>query len=131
MPLTEQEKVSIRDHMGYLNVAEVYTFVLGTPAGVETQFLIEGAMQRVLESALPRLRNVLQVLEQIRAQKVANLENLAVSKLGNIELRADEQKQLDAQYDQWVGVLENMIGCPRNPFDKRGGGGLNLPVLHG
>lgn len=131
MPLTEQEKGSIRHHLGYLQVAEVYTFVLGTPAAVETQYLIEGAMNRVLESALPRLRNVLQILDQIEAQKVADLENLAVTKLGNIELRADEQKQLDAQYDRWVGVVENLLGCPRNPFDKRDAGGLNLPVVHG
>jgi hypothetical protein len=130
MPLTEQEKVRTRDHMGYLNVVDVQTFVLGTPAAVETQFLIEGAMNKVLEHALPLFRQILAKCDLILEQKVDDLENLAVDELGDIKLRKDEQARLDDQYDYWVAKLENMLGVPRNPFDKtRMGRGINVAVM--
>jgi hypothetical protein len=127
MPLTEQEKVKIRHHLGFLNVAEVETFVLGTPAGVETQFIIEGAMNRVLDAALPEIRRQIQILNTIEEQQIADLELLAVNKIGEITVRSDEQEALIAQYDRWRQSLSNLLGVYPNPFDKRGGG-INVPV---
>lgn len=129
MPLTEQEKIKIRHHLGFLNVAEVATFTLGTPAGVETQFIIEGAMERVLEAALPELRRQLQILDVIEEQMVADHELLAVKKIGEITVREDEQQALDARYERWRCSLANLLGVYPNPFDKRGGG-INVPVQH-
>lgn len=130
--LTPQEKVKIRAHMGYLNVAEAYTFVAGTPAGVETQFLIEGAMNRVLEDALPEVRRIVQVLDTIEAQKVEDLEVAIVNSLGEININQNEQKQLDLEYEKWQARLSNLLGCPVNPWDKRKevGPGMNIPVMH-
>ena len=130
MPLTPTEKVRIRHHMGHLNVAEVYTFVMGTPAGVETQFLIEGAMDRILEVALPHVREIIAILDTIEAQRVDDLELMAVNALGDITVNQKEQQQLRANYDEWVAALANALGVPRNPFDKRIGaaGGVNIRV---
>lgn len=128
MPLTEQEKVKIRHHTGHLNVADAYTFVLGTPAAVETQFIIEGAMDRVLEAALPELRRHLRILDQIEEQMVEDLELMAVNGLGEIQVNQREQHQLWQNYLRWVGSLCNILGVYRNPYDKRGGTGLNIPV---
>lgn len=137
MPLTDQEKVKIRHHCGYLNVAEAYTFVLGTPASVETQFMIEGAMNRVLEVALPEVRRQLSILDQIETQMVCSLENLQVQSLGEMTLNTTgpdrEMKQLVQQYDYWVDALCNMLGTYRNPFDKRrknSAGSLNVRVAN-
>ena len=130
MPLIEAEKVKIRHHMGFLNVAEAYTFVLGTPAGVETQFLIEGAMIRVLESAMSEIRRHIQILDSIEEQKINDLELLAVNKVGEIDVRSDEQAALDKQYERWQGSLANLLGCIPNPFDKRNTGGINCPVIN-
>lgn len=129
MPLTDQEKVKIRHHLGYLNVGEAYTFVLGMPAGVETQFVIEGAMDRVLEAALPELRRQLQILDSIEEQMIADHELLAVNKIGEIELRNDEQESLDRRYDRWRQSIANMLGVNSNPYDRRGGG-INVMVRH-
>lgn len=129
MPLTDEEKVKIRHHLGFLNVGEAYTFVLGTPAAVETQFIIEGAMNRVLEKALPELRRILQVLNGLEEQMVADHELLAVNQIGEIKVRSDEQEALDARYGRWCGSLANMLGVYANPYDKRGGG-INVPVTH-
>lgn len=131
--LTPHEKVKVRHHLGYLNVSEAFTFVLGTPAGVETQFIFEGAMKRVLVEALPELRRHLQILNQIEDQMVEDHELLAVQKLGEITIDPDEQDKLTRRYNYWVDSLANIMGVYRNPFDKRlgkgGGGGLNVAVM--
>lgn len=131
MPLTEDEKVKIRHHLGFLNVAEAMTFILGTPAAVETQFLVEGAMNRVLESALVQVRRHVQILDTIEQQKIDDLELLAVTKVGEIEIRQDEQEALDRQYERWQASLANLLGIYPNPWDKRNGSGFNVPVMHG
>ena len=119
MPLSETQRIATRHHMGYLQVADAYTFVLGSPASVETTFIIEGAMDRLLEHALPRFLRILDVLDGIECQMVDDLENLAVESLGDIKINLKEQRQLQTNYDYWVASLSNMLGCPRNPFDKR------------
>lgn len=133
MALSEEEQVSIRHHLGYLNVGEAYTFVLGTPAGVETQFIIEGAMKRVLPAAEPRMRMMLGTLDQIECQMVGDLDTLVASRIGDIEINPEEQKKLLKAYDYWVDALSNIFGVPRNPFDKRkwnpgGGSRVNVRV---
>lgn len=135
MAVTEQEKVKIRHHLGYLNVAEASTFVLGTPAGVETQFIIEGAMNRVLEAALPEMRRQLNILDALEEQMVADFELIAVLKLGEIDINQKEQKQLKQNYNYWVNSLANVFGITRNPYDKRlmgigANAGMNMTVQH-
>lgn len=119
MALTDAERVKVRHHMGYLNVGEAFTFVLGAPAAVETTFIVEGAMNRVLEVALPELRRILSVLDQLEEQMIMDHELLAVRTLGEITVNEREQTQLTERYDYWVASLANILGCERNPFDKR------------
>lgn len=134
--LNEQEKVKVRHHTGYLNVQAAQTFVLGTPAAVETQFIIEGAMDRVLAEAIPEVRRHLQILDGIEEQMIQNFELVQVQSLGEIQVnstgRDREQRQLIQVYDRWVDSLCNLLGVARNPFDKRKGalgtGGINVSV---
>lgn len=126
-----EERVTIKHHLGYPNVSTVQTFVLGVPAGVETNFLIEGAMDSVEQSALPRIRKILAILETIEAQQVDDLELLAVNRLDTIEVNQSEQSALVRQYDRWVNALGNALGAIRNPFDQRvycAPGGINVGV---
>lgn len=133
MPLSDVEKVKVRHHLGYLNVQEAQTFVLGVPAGVETQFIIEGAMNRILEVALGETRRHLSILDQLEEQMIEDHELAAVNKLGEIDINQKEQVQLTRRYDYWVNSLANVMGIIRNPFDKRlgsgGSGGINLRVV--
>lgn len=129
--LTEQEKVSIRHHCGYLNVSAGQTFALGVPAAVETQFIIEGAMNLVMPEALPLVRRLIGICDTVEGQKVDDLELLAVEKLDTIDINQDEQKGLDTQYGYWVNALCNALGVMRNPFDQRlfnKPGGINARV---
>jgi hypothetical protein len=133
MPLTDVEKTSIRHHLGYMQVAAAYTFVLGVPAGVETNFLIEGAMDRVLESALPLVRKLLFRLDCTEEQDFTNQANHAVDRIGDIVINKDEMKELAKGYEHWQGALCNVLGTMVNPYSKRPrdnrGGGVNVPVI--
>lgn len=132
MAFTEDEKVKIRAHLGYLGVAQSQTFVLGIPAAMPTQFMVEGAMDRVLASAEAHARKLIKILDTIEVQMVEDLELLAVNKIGTIELRDREMMQLRREYRHWQGALGNLLGVPPNPYDQRfqgmAGGGINIPV---
>ena len=135
--LTDEQKARIRYHLGYLGVAEAFTFVLGTPASVETQFIVEGAMKRLLPETLVLVVRCLDRCDATEQQFFDDQENLAVDKVGNIELRADEGEQLmsaGGRYDYWRRALANCFGISPNPYDKRpnlgaGTGGVNFPVV--
>lgn len=132
--LTEHEKVAVRAHCGYVGVTGVQTFVLGVPAALETQFMIEGAMDQIMPQALPRVRQLIGILDQLEGQMVEDAELAAVNKLGEIEINQKEQRQLFAQYNYWVAALCNLLGITRNPFDQRltapGMRGINATVQH-
>lgn len=137
MSLTDQEKVDARRHMGYINVQEAATFVLGVPAAVQTQFVIEGALNKLLAAAEPMLRQYLDNLNAIECQIVDNTEDLAAKKIGTIEINEKEFEQLIQRYKFWQGNLANLLGVPPNPYDMRpyfgsgvqGNAVVNVPVL--
>lgn len=135
--LSDELKAKIRHHMGYTNVQAVQTFVLGTPAGIETSFIIEGAMNRLLPEALPQVTRHIEILDNLEAQILEDQELLAVTKVDEIDIRQDEFIQLAKQYHYWRSGLGNIFGVPPNPFDQRfmswGGaslGGMNMSVRH-
>lgn len=130
MPLTEEEKVKVRHHLGYLNVAASSTFTLGAPAAVETTFIIEGAMNKVLDVALLEVRRQLQILDRIESQMVDDLELLAVQQVDEIAIQPEEMKKLRREYKHWQQSLANLFGVYPNPFDKRFGNNINARVNH-
>lgn len=132
--LTEEEKDKTRHHLGYLAVMDSQTFVLGVPAGVQTQFMVEGAFNRILPSAETRFRQLLRRLDGVEEQIERDMENVAVDEIGNIKLRKDEFKELIRRYQWWRNALANLMGIQPNPYDQRfsswnGGSGINVPVF--
>ena len=119
MAITNGEKVKIRHHLGYLGVAEAMTFALGAPAAVETQFIIEGAMNRIMPEAESEARRHIEILNNIEDQMNADRELLAVNKVDEIEIRQTEMRELKGEYLYWRNALANLLGCYPNPFDKR------------
>lgn len=122
MPLSEDEKVRIRDHLSYLNSSELSTYVLGVPAGTETQFLIERAMSIfILESALPLIRKILCELDDVDAQRRAVRSSISVAAVGGIQMRDPREAftALGEEFIRLVGRLANAFGVPPMPFDHR------------
>jgi len=134
MSFSDYEKVRIRHHLGYLNVGASATFVLGTPAAVETQFLIESAMNKVLPEADVLARELLARCDSIEGQMMDNQDLLAVEQVDEIKVRQDEFQALLKRYHYHRNGLANVLGIYPNPFDKRfassGGGGINVSVQH-
>ena len=129
--LTPEEKVKVRHHLGYLNVASVYTFVLGIPAAVQTQFTVEGAFNLILQDALPEMRRILRILDRIEELDVESLEDLEVEQIGDITIDTRFMAKRWEQYERWRRALANLFGIAPNPFDQRlAGHGINGAVVH-
>ena len=128
MAFTEYEKTRIRYHLGFLNVAASATFVLGTPAAVETQFLVESAMNKVLPEAEVLVRDLVAKCDAVEGQIADNQELLAVTAVDEIQVRQDEFEALQKRYHYWRNGLANCLGIYTNTFDKRFAGGLNARV---
>ena len=135
MPFTLFERARIRHHLGYVNVGAVEVYSLGVPAAIETQFQIEGAMDKIMPEAEVIAREHVAYLDKIEAQMVDDLELLAVESIDEIKVNQKEQALLKQQYLYWRAALANCIGSYPNPFDKRYGadgavGGVNVSVKH-
>lgn len=131
MSFSDQEKVKIRHHLGYLNVTNAATFVLGIPQAVETQFIIERAMNLVPAAAEGEVRRHVSILGGLEDLMVCGHEHLAIDSIGEIDVRADEQEALTKRYQYWQNSLANLLGIYPNPFDKRfsaAGARVNVPV---
>lgn len=129
---TAAERVKIRKHLGYSNVGEAYVFAVGIPTGTQQQFMIEGAMARVMPEGEAEARRLLCILDGIETQGLGDLELLAVDGVGDIKVRNDGQQALDSRYWRYAAELANLLNCPINPYDNRRSGGLgslNLRVI--
>lgn len=129
---TEEEKAKARGHLGYPNVSEVATFTLGTPAAIETAYLIETAFTKILDAAMPLFRLYLCRCDETECQRFGSQKNLQAQQIGDITPGgAAEQSQLIANYEYWRESLAGLLGVPVNPFDKRRAvapGGINVGV---
>jgi hypothetical protein len=129
MSLSPVERVKVRHHLGYLNVAFAYTFVFGIPAAVQTQFSVEGAMDRILADAEPEVRRQLAILDRIEELDVDGLEDVEVEQIGEITIDAKFYEKRWKQYDRWRRSLANLFGIAPNPFDQRlAAMGISVPV---
>lgn len=138
MAISEHDKNRCRVHLGYGQVQQSSTFVLGVPAAVQTAFMIEGTWARILPSAEKQFISTLDRLDQIYERIFESVDNLDAKKVGNIELNDRQFQQLLERYRFFQGVVANSLQIPPNPFDQRfsgygdgGAGGMNIPVNHG
>ncbi len=130
-PVTEEEKGRARHHMGYLEVEAAQTFVLGVPAGVQTQFMIEGALNRMTATGVARFRTLLCRLDGIEEKVFCGIDNADVDEVESIKMRRDRLAELARYYKIAQQALANLMGIVPNPFDQREwlmGGSLNVRV---
>ena len=122
----------IRYHCGYLDVQPAAAITYGTPAPVQTLFLIENAMNLLLPEAIPRVYNVVQILDDIECQMVQGQAYLPANKLGELEIRKEHIDMLEDEYFRWASRLADILGIPLYPFSERfmgrRKGRVNVPV---
>lgn len=119
MPLTDAEKERTRYHLGYLSVSTAASLSFGIPVPQQTLFLVESAMNRVIEASIDRIRRILSIMDGIECQLVDAQPRLAASKLGDLELRLTETDSLEREYARWGYRLANILGVPVYPYAER------------
>ena len=133
--LTEEDRNRVRHHLGYGEVQSSQTFVLGVPAGVQTQFMVEGAFARILPSAEAGLRKLLDKMDRVEERIEESTEDVEVEAVGNIKINDKAFQRLVTRYLWWQRSVANLFQVTPNPYDQRfagynGGGGINVSVSH-
>lgn len=112
MALSESDKARCRYHLGYPQVQPAASIVFGVPRPIQTAFLLEQAMNFVLESAVDKILQILTIMDGVECRLQAAQDRLAAQKLDTLELRTDECGQLETEYQRWGFRLADVLGVP-------------------
>jgi hypothetical protein len=133
--LDTQERERVRYHMGYLSVQPAASITFGLPAPIQTLFLLELAMDKILPEAEDRVRRLLTVLDGIECRMIDGQNYLVATQLDQMYIRTDHIEALEWEYSRWASRLSDELGAPLYPgshkftklFRNYGSGG-NIPV---
>jgi len=127
MALQANEKEQVRYHLGYTGTGDkAASLVGGIPTHHQTMFLLENAMTLLMPESEPRVRAILQILEGLECQMVSAQTNLAVRKLGELELREATAGEthtdlLEREHTRWAKRLADIFGVPLYQFSAKFG----------
>ncbi len=116
--LTEDEKVKIRSHMGFLNTSVGAALALGVPSASPILFILESAMNSILPQAEALTRRCIVELDCIEDQLSQARTRFSTSKVDAITFDAHEEYRLEDQYSRWQRKLADIFGTPLNPFSR-------------
>lgn len=118
-PFTADEKARIRYHLGYLNVQEPTSLSFGIPRPLQTVFLIESAMNNVIDAARDKVRQIIGIMDGVECRLVDAQERLAASRLDTLTMRVDEPDALEKEYMRWGLRLADLLGVPPYAYSTR------------
>jgi hypothetical protein len=131
---TEEEKVRIRYHLGYLQSDLVLSTLLGISALAQPQFLVEGGMNRMPDTAVSMVRMLIGRCDQTEQQLFDAQEFIVASKVDETEINPDKIPQLQERYRYWTQKLADQFGVPINAysaaFQAGAGTAINVPRIH-
>lgn len=119
MPLNDREKERVRYHMGYLGVSGAASIQFGIPRPLQTVFLIEQAMNNLIEAALPRVRRIINIMDNVENKLEAAQDRLAAIRLDQLQLRENEPDLLENEYVRWGYRLADILGAPIYAYSLR------------
>ena len=119
MPLTEAEKERVRYHLGYLQVSAAASIQLGIPRPLQTVFLLEQGLNNVIENAIPRVRRILNVMDNVENKLEESQDRLAAKQLDSLQLRDNEPDMLEKEYVRWGYRLADLFGVPIYAYSNR------------
>lgn len=115
MPLTEEEKTSIRFHLGYPLQTALRSMHAGLPFLVESNWQINQVLENVEESSIPKVRDCLKQCEDIMFIEFPESRLMqAAEKLGELTLRITYPAMLNKNYQMWRGMLATCLCVPIN-----------------
>ena len=87
MPLNDQEKERVRYHLGYLGVQGAASIQFGIPRPLQPVFLVEQAMNNLIEATVPRVRRVLRIMDDTETRLEEAQIRLAAKKLDYLHVQ--------------------------------------------
>ncbi len=88
MPLSDQEKMLVRKHLGYPTISQaVVPQQGGYPIATAVYFVLEGAMDHLLAGSIGLVQTKIAQLENIENALDSAIQRLAASRLGDLVLR--------------------------------------------
>jgi hypothetical protein len=91
----------------------------GLPRPIQTIFLVETAMNNILQVAEDRVRRIVAVMDGIEEQLIDAQPRLAATQLDELHLREDEPDKLEKEYVRWGCRLADVLGVPIYPYSQR------------
>ena len=119
MPMSEADKARARAHLGYMTVIVATSYAFGLPQLTETQFLLEDAMTRVLDTALDRIVMILDTLDKIECRLGGSIDELFARAIDGLEPNLEQPDMLEREYVRWASRLADLFGVMPYPFSKR------------
>lgn len=119
MAFTLDERARIRRHLGYPNTSPSAAMAFGIPIPIETLFLVESAMDKLLPQGEPDVRRFLGELDNIECQMSAARQFLPVSNIDGTAIRPDHIPMLENEYSRWQNRLADTLGVPVYDFSRR------------
>ena len=115
--LNDIEKARVRRHMGYPEVTAAASIQLGIPKPSQLYFLLEQAMELLMPLAVDRVRDLLNVLDNIEQQMIDAQCKLQVDSVGDISLAGTKDSKarlgtdrLEMEYIRWAKRLADVFG---------------------
>jgi hypothetical protein len=131
--LTPENKARVRRHLGYPSLSAASTFFLGNPAAMEPFFILENAMDALINSGEGLVLRHLDKLDELAEVLFYEGDTDVVKNVGDIEINPDQFFQTVRRYKWFQAEVANAFQVGPNPFDQRftgmaGFGGINAPV---
>ena len=118
MPLTEEEKVLVKFHLGYPTQSVLRSMVAGLPTIVESNWQIDGMLNGnpLAEETVGLCRRILSQLEDILWDDFpdARLEHKA-EQLEELRMNMKHEVMLSQQYKMWQQRLAQCLCVTVNP----------------
>jgi len=119
MPLSEDEKVRVRYHLGYPMLSANPSLSLGVPIDTPLMTLLQRAFDIILPQAEPMIRRLIVICDQKDLEVSEASDRLSVAKAEGVEMRVDETDAREREYMRWVARLSDALHAPIYPFSER------------
>ena len=119
MPLDRAERERCRFHLGYLEVSPAASISYGMARPIQTMFLLETALNNIMEEAVDRVRRILRVMDGVEEKLIEAQDRLAANRLGDLEIRQTEPDELEKEYVRWGHRLADLLGVPVYYYSTR------------
>jgi hypothetical protein len=108
-----------RYHLGYMDVVIASSFAFAIPAATQVQFMFESAIRRVQQGAEPRVRQLLDMLDQIECTLFQASKELFAKRVDALEPNLEQPTDVEREYVRWACRLSDILGITPYPFSER------------